>query len=453
MTAIKLSDVKGSQKVQQKARCGPSFRPKSVEVFRLLCEVIPGGVNSPVRAFPGLDMDPLVIAEAKGDTITDVDGLTYIDYCGSWGALIHGHAHPAILTAVQEQLWKGTTYGITSQVEERLARQVVNMMDGIEKIRFVSSGTEATMSAVRLARGCTGREVIVKFNGNYHGHADHFLVKAGSGVAHLSDFSSQGIPSDMVRSTASLPYNDVKACRDFLRDPRNSNKIAGVILEPIAGNMGVTPASQEFVQMLRDETTKIGALLIFDEVINGFRVSKKGAQDLYGIQPDMKCLGKIVGGGFPAAAFGGAARIMDHLAPLGRVYQAGTLSGNPMAMVAGYQTLKLIEGQLNFYPDLENKTNVITRPVREAIEKKGLKACIQQVGSMYTLFFGATRITCMEDCHQLDAACFVKFFRFMFDHGVYIAPSQYEASFVSSAHTAEHLEQTRDLMLEFISSL
>lgn len=424
-------------------------RPKSQDCFGRLCEIIPGGVNSPVRSFKGLDIPPLVIESAAGDLIYDVDGNSYIDYCGSWGPLIHGHAHPLILNAAYKRMMMGTTFGISSTIEEKLARKVVELIPSIEKIRFVSSGTEATMSAVRLARGFTGRSLIVKFTGNYHGHADFFLVQAGSGMVGLTPRSSSaGIPEEIVSHTVCLPYNEERTCRDFLMHPDNKHRIAAVIVEPIAGNMGCVPGTSEFLTMLRETTESIGALLIFDEVISGFRVSLGGAQELYGIAPDLTCLGKIVGGGFPAAAFGGRKDIMDCLAPLGTVYQAGTLSGNPVSMAAGLQSLSMLEVD-GFYEELERKTNVITQPIRELLQTKKINACIQQTGSMFTFFFGRKHVANMEEARMLDLPEFARFFRYLFLNGIYIPPAQYEAWFVSNAHTEVHLERTRDVILEY----
>ena len=427
------------------------LRPYSEDIYNRLCKVIPGGVNSPVRAAKSINQLPLVIERGVKDLIYDVDGHAYIDYCGSWGALIHGHANPTILDAAKKRMDMGTSFGISSSIEEQIAYKVISIMDSIEKIRFVSSGTEATMSAVRLARGYTGRDTIIKFSGNYHGHADQFLVQAGSGVFGLTPTSSSaGVPADSVKHTVCLPFNDIETCRNYLRNSKHSSEIAAVILEPIAGNMGVVAATQEFMFMLREETQKIGALLILDEVITGFRVALKGAQYLYGVKPDLTCLGKIIGGGFPAAAFGGRSDIMDCLAPLGTVYQAGTLSGNPVAMEAGLQALKLLEVP-GFYEELERKTAIITEPVKEAIHKKNIPACIQQVGSMFTLFFGRREVNSMEEAKHLDTEKFAKFFRYLFDQGIYIPPSQYESWFVSAVHEERHLEKTRDAILKFLA--
>jgi glutamate-1-semialdehyde 2,1-aminomutase len=425
-------------------------RPKTKTCYESLLGLVPGGVNSPIRSCKGLGVAPLVVNKGVGDMVYDIDGNGYVDYCGSWGPLIHGHAHPAICQAAKDAIDNGTSFGITCDGEEKLAKLIVNAIPSMEKVRFVSSGTEATMTAARLARGYTGRDLIVKFSGNYHGHADFFLVQAGSGMFNLTPTStSAGIPQDVIKHTACLPYNDVKATEDFLKNPENRNKVACVILEPIAANMGCVPATEEFIRMLRTVTEEIGAVLIFDEVISGFRVGVAGAQPMYGVDPDMTCLGKIIGGGFPVAAFGGKKKIMDCLAPIGSVYQAGTLSGNPVAMATGYQAVSMCMED-GFYPELERKTNIITLPVKALIEEKSLNMCIQQVGSLFTLFFGQREVKNMEDGKKLDLDMFAKFFRYMLANGIYIPPYQYEAWFVSAVHEESHLEQTRDLILDFL---
>ncbi|MBA3721690.1 MAG: glutamate-1-semialdehyde 2,1-aminomutase [Parachlamydiaceae bacterium] len=424
-------------------------RTQSKKIFDKMCEIIPGGVNSPVRACSGMGQLPMVIDHAKHDILTDVDGNHYIDFCCSWGSLLHGHAHPKILEAVQARMHKGTSFGITTNIEGELAQEIVNLIESIEKIRFVSSGTEATMSVARLARGFTNRDIIIKFSGNYHGHADLFLVQAGSGVFQLSPTSSSaGIPADSVKHTLSLPFNDIEAVREVFENPKYKGCIAGVILEPVAANMGVVPATSEFINFLRDITQKHGSLLIFDEVITGFRVGLKGAQGMYGVKPDLSCFGKIIGGGLPAAAFGGRADIMNYLAPLGPVYQAGTLSGNPLAMEAGLQALKLLQ-KPGFYESLKQNTDLFLYPIKEIIKMNNVNACIQQVGSMFTLFFGKKEVKNMEDAKELDNEMFAKFFRYMFERGVYIPPSQHEAWFISSQHKMENLIKTRDIILNF----
>lgn len=420
---------------------------KSEEIYRASCKAIPGGVNSPVRAFPGLSQTPLVVESGSGDQITDVDGHTYIDFCCSWGALIHGHAHPVIVAAAQKQIAKGSSFGITTEVEAKLAHLITESVPSVEKVRFVSSGTEATMSAARLARGYTKRDLLLKFAGHYHGHADSFLVQAGSGAAHLA--SSAGVPEDFVKHTLCLPYNDFDACREAFRT--HGERIAALILEPVAANMGVVTPKKGFLEMLREETRKVGALLIFDEVITGFRVALGGAQELYGVEPDLTCFGKIVGGGFPAAAFGGKAEIMDHLAPLGAVYQAGTLSGNPVAMEAGLQALKLCVTP-GFYQTLQKKTDSLTAPIQSVIDELGLKVRVHQVGSLFTLFFGAHSIDTIEDVKRCDQAAFVRFFHALYQQGIYVSPSQFEANFLSSAHSDKSLTYTRDCMLEWLRS-
>lgn len=422
-------------------------RVKSKEIFEKSEEVIAGGVNSPVRAFIGLDLEPMIVKKGEGDTVTDIDGRSFIDYCMSWGALLHGHAHPEVTRKVIERTKLGSSFGIATEEEESLARELVEGVSSLEKVRFVSSGTEAVMTAVRLARGFTERPIVIKFNGNYHGHADPFLVKAGSGVSQVShESSSAGVPNDVVKHTISLPYNDSETFKKVMHDPFYSHLIAAVVLEPIGANMGVVPATQEFLECVRYETERIGAVLIFDEVITGFRVAYEGAQELYGIKPDLSCFGKIIGGGFPAAAFGGKDEIMDCLAPTGNVYQAGTLSGNPVAMEGGLATLKL--AQVNgFYKELKRKTEVITKPVREKL--KG--GCLQETVGMFTVFFGPKKVSNFEDLKELDKERFKAYFRFMWDKGIYISPSPYEACFISSVHTEKHLERTRDAILEFVS--
>jgi glutamate-1-semialdehyde 2,1-aminomutase len=419
-------------------------RKKSEELYRASCGVIPGGVNSPVRAFPGLDQTPMIVESGYGDTIVDIDGNSYIDFCCSWGALIHGHAHPLVVEGVQKRAAMGSSFGITTVVEAKLAKMIVEHVPSVEKVRFVSSGTEATMSAVRLARGYTKRDLLIKFVGHYHGHADAFLVQAGSGAANLS--SSAGVPQDFVKHTLCLPYNDFEAIEEAFR--AHGERIAAVILEPIAANMGLVAPKEGYLELLREKTRGVGALLIFDEVITGFRVALGGAQELYGIEPDLTCFGKIIGGGYPAAAFGGKAEIMDFLAPLGPVYQAGTLSGNPVAMEAGLQTLYLC-GAPGFYQKLDEMTSLLTDPIREAIADKEM--CLHQAGSLFTLFFGKRSVENIDDVKQCDASAFARYFHTLFERGIYVSPSQFEANFVSSAHSRESLEKTRDFIVEFIT--
>lgn len=420
------------------------------ECYDELCKIIPAGVNSPVRAFKAVGGTPLIAASANGAEVTDIEGNTYIDYCMSWGAIIHGHAHPEVLNEIQKQLVKGTTYGIATAIEGKLAKKVIDLMPSIEMIRFVSSGTEATMSAIRLARGFTEREIVVKFEGNYHGHADFLLVKAGSGVMNLNESSSKGIPKAIVQHTICLPFNDVAAVKELFRSHLSEN-IACVIVEPIAGNMGVVKGTVEFLKTLREETEKVGALLIFDEVMTGFRIGKGGAQELYQIKPDLTCLAKIVGGGLPAAAFGGRREIMQCLAPLGGVYQAGTLSGNPLAMVAGLKTLEMLD-QSQFFEKLSNKVERFLQPIRNYIREKNIPVCVQSCGSMLTLFCGKKEVHNMNDAKACDSAMFARFFHYLFKRGIYIPPFQQEPWFISVAHSEAQLLKTQAVVIEFFEA-
>jgi glutamate-1-semialdehyde 2,1-aminomutase len=410
---------------------------------------MPGGVNSPVRAFKELDMTPLIVKEGRGDTLIDVDDNAYTDFCCSWGSLILGHAPTTVIHTVQEQLRRGTSFGIATPYEKILAEQIIRHLPSIDMIRFVSSGTEAVMSALRLARGFTGKERIVKFNGHYHGHLDSLLIQAGSGATHLPQASSSGIPVETTRQTLSLPFNDTATCRQCIRSQKD---IAAVIVEPVAGNMGVVPAKQEFLEMLREETASQGTLLIFDEVITGFRVGLQGAQGHYGITPDLTCLGKVIGGGFPVAAFGGRKEIMEMLAPLGSVYQAGTLSGNPLAMCAGIQTLAEISTP-SFYPTLHARTAAFLAPIHQLIQEKKLPVTLNAIGSMFTLFFGPRTVESKEDLNQLDKTRFKQFFHTLFEQGIYFSPSPYEANFLSSAHTDEHLSHAQEVIHSFLYKL
>lgn len=424
---------------------------KSQQIFEKSLEVIAGGVNSPVRAFIGLGVDPLIAEKGQGDTVWDAEGKNYVDYCMSWGAMIHGHAPPSVVAKASSRLKEGSSFGMATGIEEELARLIVNLIPSIEQVRFVSSGTEATMTAARVARGYTGRPYIVKFNGNYHGHADPFLIRAGSAVSQIShESSSQGVPNDIVKHTISLPYNDVEKIRELFRD--DEKQIAAVIVEPVAANMGVVPATEDFLTVLREETERTNAVLIFDEVISGFRLGLEGAQGQYGILPDMTCLGKIIGGGFPAAAFGGKKKIMDCLAPTGGVFQAGTLSGNPVAMAAGLETLQLATG-VGFYEEIAAKTRLITEPVQMALKDRDLDACLQETVGMFTLFWGPRVVSRFEDLKTLDQQRFKTFFQYLLKAGIYFAPSPYEACFISAAHTEDHLIKTRDLIIDFIRQL
>lgn len=425
-----------------------SVYSKSRHLYERLCQVIPGGVNSAGRAFKAVSSPPLIVERGEKDLLIDVDGVRYYDYCLSWGALMHGHAHPIILDAIRLQLEKGSSYGMSCGLEAELAEVICRAMPSIEQIRFVSSGTEATMSAVRLARAHTGRSKIVTCSGNYHGHADLFLVHAGSGLLTMNaTASSAGVPQGVIQDTCALPFNDSSTMRAYLR----REKVAAVILEPIAANMGVIPAQQEFLHMLREETERQGALLIFDEVVSGFRVARGGAQALYGIQPDLTCLGKIIGGGFPAAAFGGRKSLMQRLSPLGDVYQAGTLSGNPIAMCAGLEALRLLEDP-QVYSALQKKADRITQPVREWAMRTRAPLALQQVGSMFTLFLGTYQVRNLDDVRKIDKQSFSALFAHMLANGVLIPPSPHEAWFVSTVHEEKHLDRTCALLLEFLET-
>ena len=426
------------------------IRTRSAEIFRKASSVIPGGVNSPVRAFSGLGISPMIVESGLGDLIVDADGHQYIDYCLSWGPLILGHAHPEVVRTACDQVAKGSSYGIATEIEARLAAKIVSLYPSVEKVRFVSSGTEATMTALRIARGYTERPKIIKFIGNYHGHHDALLVQAGSGVANLNPMAtSKGVNLGSIADTILFHFNDLETVRSFFRTHSDAFQVAAVILEPVCGNMGVVPAEPGFLEMLREETKRVGALLIFDEIMTGFRVGLKGAQHLYGIDPDLTCFGKVIGGGFPAAAVGGKGEIMDQLAPVGQVYQAGTLSGNPVAMAAGLETLSIIE-KSGFYENLFAKTERLVRPIQEMIAKRNGDACIQQVGSMFTLFFGPKKVRSKQDLKYLDDEMFGNFFRTLFEKGIYIPPASGEAWFLSSAHTDEHLDYTVDCIQTFI---
>lgn len=425
-------------------------RSLSKEVYEKMCSYIPGGVNSPARAFRNVGITPIIASHAKGDILYDVDGNSYIDFCNSWGALILGHCDEKITAAVLNQILKGSSFGVSTQLEGMLAEKIISLMPHIEKIRFVSSGTEATMSAIRLARGVTKKDYIIKFSGNYHGHSDSLLVKAGSGLYGINGVSdSLGVPQSIIQNTLVLPYNDQEALNACFKDPKYFGNIAGVILEPIAGNMGVVKAKNEFINKLRNLTYENESLLIFDEVMCGFRVALNGACHYYNVIPDITCLGKIIGGGYPAAAFGASREIMDKLSPLGGVYQAGTLSGNPIAMRAGLETLLRIS-EPGFYEELERKANYLLQPVIEKLkEKKGI-ATVQRVGAMFTLFFGKNQVECAEDGTLLDLNIFKEYFNFLLNNGIYMPQSQYEASFISSAHTYEHLKYTSEKIIEFL---
>jgi glutamate-1-semialdehyde 2,1-aminomutase len=413
---------------------------RSAASFKRAQQHIPGGVNSPVRAFRGVGGTPLFIARAAGAHVFDADGRPYIDYVGSWGPMVLGHTHPEVVRAVQAQAELGLSFGAPTELESEMAERVCALLPSIEMLRMVNSGTEATMSAIRLARGFTGRDLLVKFEGCYHGHADALLVKAGSGALTLGVPTSPGVPAAVAAGTLTLPYNDITAARALFK--QRGGEIAAVIVEPVAGNMNCVPPLPGFLEGLRELCQASGAVLIFDEVMTGFRVALGGAQARYGIQPDLTTLGKVIGGGLPVGAFGGRRDIMEQLAPLGPVYQAGTLSGNPLAMAAGLKTLELISVP-GFFEALEQKTLELVKGLRIEAAAAGIPFSTNQVGGMFGLFF--TESATVQDFAQVmdcDAARFAQFFHGMLERGVYLAPSAYEAGFVSSAHSTEDISQT-----------
>ncbi len=422
---------------------------KSTAAFAEARRHIAGGVNSPVRALKAVGEAPIFIERAEGTTLTDIDGRRFTDYCLSWGVFIVGHAHPDVIRPVGEALLRGTSYGIPTLAETALAKAVSRFVPSMELVRFVNSGTEAVMSAIRLARGFTRRDVIVKFVGCYHGHADHLLVAAGSGVATMGMASSAGVPQSFVQHTVCLPFNDAEAVKRLFAE--RGSEIAAVIVEPVPANMGVVPAEAGFLQLLRDLTRSHGSLLIFDEVITGFRLTSGGAQKLFGIEPDLTTVGKIVGGGFPAAAFGGRAEIMHLLAPDGPVYQAGTLSGNPIAMAAGLATLEILS-EPDFYDKLNARADRFIRQLTEVLAPKGIT--VNHVGSMFTVFFtgnSAKAIRDFDDVNNCDTERFARFFRHMLANGIYISPSQFETCFVSIAHSDADLARFVEVASHFES--
>ena len=414
-------------------------RTQSESLFKEAQKYIPGGVNSPVRAFKAVGGNPLFIAKGKGPRITDADGNEFIDYVSSWGPLIFGHAHPKIVDAVSKQAQLGTSFGAPTELEIELAQKVVDAVPSIETVRLVSSGTEATLSALRLARGFTGRDKIVKFEGCYHGHGDSLLVKAGSGVLSLGLPDCPGIVADLAKNTLNVPYNDTQAVEELFS--KMGKEIACLIVEPVGGNMGVVPPQPGFLELLRKVTTESGALLIFDEVITGFRVSYGGAQKRYAVTPDLTCLGKIIGGGLPVGAYGGKKEIMDHIAPVGAVYQAGTLSGNPLAVTAGIEMLNLLS-QPGVYADLEQKSERLCNGFKENVKKLGITATFTRVGSMFSMFFTDQEIISFDSVKTSNTEFFKRYFNAMLEEGIYIAPSQFEAGFMSAVHTNDDIDQT-----------
>ena len=412
---------------------------KSQELWATAQKLIPGGVNSPVRAFGAVGGQPIFVDSGSGCTIQDVDGKKYVDYVMSWGALILGHAHPVVIKAIQAASSKGTSFGMPTEAENLLAKRIIESFPTIDRVRMVSSGTEAVMSTIRLARGFTGRDLVIKFDGGYHGHVDSLLVAAGSGVATFAIPGTKGIPESYTEKTLLASYND-EASVERIFD-KHGDQIACIIVEPVAGNMGVVPPAPGFLEFLRDITERNGSLLVFDEVMTGFRLGPSGAQGLFKVSPDLTVLGKIIGGGLPAAAYGGRADIMDELAPTGPVYQAGTLSGNPLAMASGLATLTaLLESPP--YERLNSAALTLEDGMRDAAAKTGVPIQLQRVGSMQTIFFSEEPVTNYESAKKSDTDKYATFFHGMLAEGVHLAPSQFEAAFVSTAHTDEDIERT-----------
>jgi len=424
---------------------------QSNRLFAAAQRHIPGGVNSPVRAFRGVGGDPVFFERAAGPFLFDSDGKRYIDYVGSWGPMILGHTHPEVIGAVSECIQHGLSFGAPTEQETRMADKVCELVPSMEMVRMVNSGTEATMSAIRLARGYTGRDKVVKFEGCYHGHVDSLLVKAGSGALTLGEPSSPGIPAALAELTLTLPYNDIEQVRETFA--KLGDEIACIIVEPVAGNMNCIPPLPGFLEGLREVCDRHGSLLIFDEVMSGFRVALGGAQERYGVRPDLTTLGKVIGGGMPVGAFGGRRAVMEHISPLGPVYQAGTLSGNPVAMAAGLKTLELI-ARPGFYDDLGAKTEQLTTGLVARARAAGVPLTANQAGGMFGIFFtSADRVTSHAQATRCDQDQFKAFFHGMLRRGIYLAPSAFEAGFVSASHEAEQLQATLDAAAETFAEI
>ncbi|RPF55461.1 glutamate-1-semialdehyde 2,1-aminomutase [Aquisalibacillus elongatus] len=411
---------------------------RSKELFQEAVELMPGGVNSPVRAFNSVNMDPIYMEEGKGSKIYDVDGNEYIDYVLSWGPLILGHAHEQVVNTLQKVMAKGTSFGANVEYENKLAQLLIDRVPSIEMVRMVNSGTEATMSALRLARGFTGRDKILKFEGNYHGHGDSLLIKAGSGVATLGLPDSPGVPASIAKNTITVPYNDQESVKYAFE--QYGDDIAAVIVEPVSGNMGVVPPVNDFLSFLRDVTNEHGSLLIFDEVMTGFRVGYNCAQGHFDVTPDLTCLGKVIGGGLPVGAYGGRRDIMEKIAPVGDIYQAGTLSGNPLAMAAGYETLSQLTEES--YEDINRKADRLIEGYNQAAVEHGVPLQVNRAGSMLGFFFTDQEVINFETAQSSDLEWFAKYYRSMAEQGIFLPPSQFEGVFLSTAHTDEDIEKT-----------
>lgn len=414
----------------------------SQSLYEEAVKYIPGGVNSPVRAFKSVASTPVFIQRASGSKIYDVEGREYIDYVSSWGPMILGHSHPDVVAAIQAAAERGTSYGAPTERETEMAKMIVEAFPSVDMVRMVSSGTEATMSAIRLARGFTGRDKIIKFEGCYHGHADSLLAKAGSGIATLGIPGSPGVPRALAELTITLPFNDAEAVKTAV--DAYGEEIACIIVEPVAGNMGVVLPKEGFLKMLRDITRRYGILLIFDEVITGFRITYGGFQNISGISPDLTCLGKIIGGGLPVGAFGGRKDIMEKLAPAGPVYQAGTLSGNPLAMSAGIETLKILKRNIGEYEILDHRTSLLCKELQLLFDGRDIPVRTNRAGSMFTTFFTSEAVIDFSSAAQSNTELYGRYFRGMLARGISLAPSQFEASFLSFAHTDEDMEKTLD---------
>lgn len=424
---------------------------KSYILFEKAKKILPGGVNSPVRAFKSVGGIPIFIERGEGSKIYDVDGNEYIDYIGSWGPHLFGHNPPFIKEAIKDALEKGTSFGTPTEIEIKIAELVKELVPSIEMIRFVNSGTEATMSAIRVARGFTKRSKIIKFEGCYHGHADFFLIKAGSGALTFGIPTSPGVTDGNARDTLVADFNKIASVKKLISE--NKNEIAAIILEPIVGNMGVVPAEKTFLEELRQICDEEKIVLIFDEVMTGFRVAKGGAQEIYGIRPDLTTFGKIIGGGLPVGAYGGKEEIMSLIAPSGPIYQAGTLSGNPLAMSAGYAALNYIKNNPQIYDELENKSKMLEDGIKKNLEEFGKKFAINRAGSMITLFFTEREVKYYDDAISSDTKLFSEYFHKMLERGVYLPPAQFEAFFVSTAHTDEDIKKTLEAQREAFKNI
>ncbi|HET6556555.1 MAG TPA: glutamate-1-semialdehyde 2,1-aminomutase [Prolixibacteraceae bacterium] len=425
---------------------------QSIAAFKEAQKHIPGGVNSPVRSFKSVDGDPIFVASAKGAKVIDIDGHEYIDYVGSWGPMILGHAHPDVMMAIQKAASRGTSFGAPTLLETEMALQIKKMVPSIDSVRMVNSGTEATMSALRLARGYTNRELVIKFEGCYHGHFDSFLIKAGSGALTLGTPNSPGVTKGTAKDTLLARFNDLDSVKELFQ--KYPEQIAGVILEPVTGNMGVVIPDSAFIQGVRKLCTEHGSVLIFDEVMTGFRLSKGGAQQILGITPDLTCFGKIIGGGLPVGAYGGKQEIMDQLAPKGPVYQAGTLSGNPLAMAAGLTTLKILDETDGFYDRLEEKSARLGDGIVKCLKDLNFPGVVNRVGSMFTLFFTKEdHVKSFADACKCDTSVYAKYFKMALENGIYLAPSQFEAAFMSAAHTTKKIDKTIEATYDALKTL